>query len=452
MTVCRLGGQRAPHATMLDVNIFIRQLTGIRFIAAAWVLLYHLQGPLGVLGLGDVPVFSDVIRVGRLGVDLFFALSGFILTHTYLMRMGQRFHLGATARFLWLRLARIYPVHLVMLIVAGVAVYAQARVTGAELNRSWLNPIDFIKQLLLIQEWGPDPQRGWNFVAWSLSMEWLAYLLFPALVLVFFLLFRKGPTTLLVIAWVATLTPLLVYGLGTGDPYYTGGWGSTIRILTEFTAGALTYLIVRRFLPDGSIDPSPRVERLATGLSFLLPIVVVGGAVFLSNLSIAQPPLRNLAEDAEPLPPYFHLLLVPFLIAWIGSLALARHGMARWFSTSTLVLGGFISYSLYMTHLVWFGLWRAGMQAAGVTGGVLYAVATVVLVCGALLIAWLMWRIVEEPAREWMRSRIGVRPQPTEEAGEAIVLASDAQVKHDAEPVFVSEADRPPTVEDPPAK
>lgn len=434
------------------VNVFIRQLTGIRFIAAAWVLLYHLQGPLGVLGLDNIPIFSDVIRVGRLGVDLFFALSGFILTHTYLTRMGQRFHLRSTGRFLWLRLARIYPVHIVMLVVAGVAVYAQSRVTGAELNRSWLNPTDFIKQLLLIQEWGPDPQRGWNFVAWSLSMEWLAYLLFPLLVLIFFLLFKKGSTFLLVIAWIATLTPLVLYGLGTGDPYYTGGWGSTIRVLTEFTAGALTYLIIIRFLPNGALDPSARVERIATVISFILPLIVIGGAVLLANLSLAQPPLRNLAEDAEPLPPYFHLLLVPFLIAWIGSLALARHGLARWFSTSTLVLGGFISYSLYMTHLVWFGLWRAGMQAAGIDGGFLYALGTIALVGGALVIAWLMWRIVEEPAREWMRGRIGVRPQPTEEAGEAIVLASDARIQHDAEPIRVRETDQPQAPQDPSAK
>jgi peptidoglycan/LPS O-acetylase OafA/YrhL len=428
---------------MQGVNIFIRQLTGIRFIAAAWVLLYHLQGPLQVLGLGDIPVFSDVIRVGRLGVDLFFALSGFILTHTYLTRMGPGIRVRTTGRFLWLRLARIYPVHLVMLVVAGIAVYAQARVTGNELNRSWLNPVDFIKQLLLIQEWGPDPQRGWNFVAWSLSMEWFAYLLFPLMVLVFFLLARRGSTVVLVIAWVLVLTPLVWYGLGTGDPYYTGGWGSTIRVLTEFIAGAITYLIVIRLIPQGELDPTPVVQRMASVLAFVFPVAVIAGAVVLGQLAIAQPPLRNLAEDAEPLPPYFHLLLVPLLIMWIGSLALARHGMARWLSTSTLVLGGFISYSLYMTHLVWFGLWRAGMQAAGISGGGLYAIATVGLVLGALVIAWLMWRIVEEPAREWMRAMIGVRPVPTEEAGEAIVLKSDAHVRHDAEPIAVMREDEP---------
>lgn len=406
------------------MNVFIRQLTGIRFVAAAWVLLYHLQGPLNQLGL-LVPVVADVLRVGRLGVDLFFALSGFILTHTYLRRLGPSLRLRGTVDFWWLRLARIYPVHLVMLLVAGGAVVAQARVTGEELDRDWLNPLDFVKNLLLVQEWGPEPQRGWNFVAWSLSMEWLAYLIFPLLVLLLWVLHRRVSTPLLGAAWVLALVPLVVYGLSTSDPYYTGAWGSTYRILTEFTAGAITYLIVCRFLPGERLSEpaAPRVERTASVLAVVLPLLVIAGAVFLGQWGPAQPPMPvDLTGDVEPLPPYYHLLLVPLLILWIGSLALSRRGLARFLSTPTLVLGGFISYSLYMTHLVWFGLWRAGMRAVGIDDGVLYALAVVGLVAGALVIAWLMWRLVEEPAREWMRGLVGVRRRPTEEAGEAIAV------------------------------
>jgi peptidoglycan/LPS O-acetylase OafA/YrhL len=402
------------------VNVFIRQLTGVRFVAAAWVLLYHLQGPLNALGLLAIPVFSDFLRVGRLGVDLFFALSGFILTHTYLTRMGPKLAGRGTLKFWWLRLARVYPVHLVMLVIAGVAIYAQARVTGTVLDRVWLNPTDFLKNLFLVQEWGSDPQRGWNFVAWSLSMEWLAYLIFPILVLVLFLLHRRAPTWVLIATWAVVLTPLVMYGLSTTDPYYTNNWGSTFRVLTEFIAGAITYLIVRRLLPNIDGDPSARVQRWAEVLAWLLPAIVVIGAVVLGSLPAAQPPMDALAPDAEPLPPYFHLLLVPFLIAWLGALALARKGLVKGLSTRALVLGGFISYSLYMTHLVWFGLWRAGMTAVGIESGAIYAAGVVGLVVGALLIAYAMWRWIEEPAREWMRGVIGTRPVPTEEAGERI--------------------------------
>ena len=427
------------------MNVFIRQLTGIRFIAAAWVLLYHLQVPLNTLHL-LVPVFSDTLRVGRLGVDLFFALSGFILTHTYMRRLGPALRVRGTIDFWWLRLARIYPVHLVMLFIAGGAVVAQAKVTGDALDRDWLNPLDFVKNLLLVQEWGPEPQRGWNFVAWSLSMEWLAYLLFPLLVLLLMLLHRKVSTPLLGVAWIAALTPLVIYGLSTGDPYYTDNWGSTYRILTEFTAGAITYLIVCRFLPDERLSEpaTPRVELVASVLSVVLPLAVVAGAVFLGHWGPAQPPQIAIDGDVEPLPPYYHLLLVPFLIAWIGALALSRRGLARFLSTKALVLGGFISYSLYMTHLVWFGLWRAAMRALGIEGGPLYAIAFIVLVVGAVIIAWLMWRLVEEPAREWMRGLVGVRRKPTEEAGEAIAeTAGDAD---SAQPVDVATAPTDPFV------
>ena len=410
------------------MTVFIRQLTGIRFVAAAWVLLYHLQGPLTTIGVMAIPVVSDVIRVGRLGVDLFFALSGFILTYTYVNRLGPRLVAGATLEFWWLRLARIFPVHFVMLNVAGLAVIVQAWVTGVQKDRPWLNPVDYVKQLLLVQEWGPHPERGWNVVAWSLSMEWLAYLLFPILILVLFRMHRRLPTWFLVAAWFLVLVPLLVRGSFTGDPYYTSSWGSIIRVLSEFTAGAITYLIVMRLLPPGKSDPTPRVERLATTVSVLMPVLVIAGALFLGRWSGAQT-LETLTDpDAEPLPPYFHLWLVPLLIVWIGALALSRRGQARWLSTETIVLGGVVSYSLYMTHLVWFGVWRAGMSAVGIESGPLYAISVVLAIAGSFVIAWLMWRIVEEPCRRLMRKAVGVKPVAPEESTADPRAAKDSPV------------------------
>lgn len=403
---------------------FIGQLTGVRFVAAFWVLLYHYQGALATAGL-LVPVLHEVLRVGRLGVDLFFALSGFILTHTYLTKLGPRITWPASRHFWWLRLARIWPVHFVMLNIAGLAVIAQSRVNGSDASsRDWLNPVDYVKQLLLVHEWGPNPQRGWNYPAWSLSMEWLAYLLFPLLVLALFRFRDKVPTRGLVLIWCLVLVPLLWYGIAYyGDPYYISDWGSTIRILTEFTAGGLTYLIVLRYWStDG---PRPRVERLATTLSIVLPLVVIGAALFLGHVGALQWTVSDLPDtpNAADLPPKYHLVLVPVLIAWIGALALTNRGPSRWLSTDRLVLGGFISFSLYMTHTVWYGLWRAGMSAVHIKGGVLYLLAFVGLVVGAIVIAWLMWKYVEEPSREWMRRRTGERPKPVEE----IALEADGR-------------------------
>jgi peptidoglycan/LPS O-acetylase OafA/YrhL len=56
------------------------------------------------------------------------------------------------------------------------------------------------------------------------------------------------------------------------------------------------------------------------------------------------------------------------------------------------------------------------MTKLHISGGVLYALGAVGLIVGAFVIAWLMWKFVEEPAREWMRRRSGETSKPIEEA------------------------------------
>ena len=86
-------------------------LTGIRGLAAWWVVIYHFRDH-----YPDDPshLFSRVSGHGYLAVDFFFELSGFILALNYLhafhnLNTRQAFH------FLGLRLARIYPLHIFML-------------------------------------------------------------------------------------------------------------------------------------------------------------------------------------------------------------------------------------------------------------------------------------------------------------------------------------------------
>jgi len=384
---------------------FIRQLTGVRFVAAAWVMLYHFQPALAASGL-LFPVLHEFLRLGSVGVDLFFALSGFILTHTYLTRLGPRMTWAGSLNFWWLRLARVYPVYFVMLNVAGLAALAQGIVTG-EGRRDWMNLPSYLQQVLMIQEWGPNPQRGWNFPAWSLSMEWLAYLFFPLLVLALWRIRdRLGPLALAGLAFLS-LTPLLYIGLTRdNDPFLTQNWASTIRIATEFTAGSLTYLAVRKW------QDRPGTQRIASALAWAVPVVILVIAVAMGNAPGLQWP--GLPDEA----PRGYVVIIPLLVLWLGSLALSSGRPSRFLSTHALVVGGFVSYSLYLIHIVWYGLWRAGMQVLGIDGGPLYLLSTLFLIGATVALAYLMWRFVEEPAREWMRGRVGARKVPTEEAGE----------------------------------
>ena len=108
----------------------IKPLTSLRFLAAMWVVIYAFWPD---LGLGFVP---NLVAKGYLGVELFFVLSGFILCHVYLQAFGEkRAHYGG---FLWARLARVYPLHLVTLagmIGLGVA----ATVAGLTVSDSLLD-------------------------------------------------------------------------------------------------------------------------------------------------------------------------------------------------------------------------------------------------------------------------------------------------------------------------
>ncbi len=384
---------------------FIRQLTGVRFIAAAWVMLYHYQPALAASGL-LVPVLHEFLRLGSVGVDLFFALSGFILTHTYLTRLGPRLTGAGSLNFWWLRLARVYPVYFLMLNVAGLAALAEGVVTG-EGRRDWMTFPSYLQQVFMVQEWGPDPQRGWNFPAWSLSMEWLAYLFFPLLVLLLWRLRdRFGPWALAGLAFLA-LTPLLYIGLTRDDdPFLVQGWASTIRIATEFTAGSITYLAVRKW------QDSLTAAKAARALAWIVPAAILVIAVVMGNIDALQ--WEGLPDEA----PRGYVVIIPLLILWLGALALSNGRPSKFLSTHTLVVGGFISYSLYLVHIVWYGLWRAGMKVVGIESGPLYLLSTLFLIAATVGLAYLMWHRVEEPAREWMRAKIGVRKVPTEEAGE----------------------------------
>ena len=175
----------------------IRPLTSLRIGAAIWVLVYHFRDHLGL----DLDRLGLVAK-GYLGVDLFFILSGFILSHVYLSRVEEkRFNYGS---FLWARLSRIYPVHLVTL-AATMAIWLVAMKMGARFDPVAFDPKVLPQHLLLIHAWGTTPSVQWNFPSWSISAEWFAYLIFPVAAVLVLALRR--------VAWLAVALSLGLFFL-----------------------------------------------------------------------------------------------------------------------------------------------------------------------------------------------------------------------------------------------
>jgi peptidoglycan/LPS O-acetylase OafA/YrhL len=152
-------------------------LTGIRGLAAWFVVLYHIR-------VGAYPYLPEqasfVLSKGYLAVDLFFMLSGFVLWLNYSERL-RREGPGAVPKYLARRVARVWPLHL--FILALTVAYAALVAATGELNKVHYPWSELPLHILLIHNWGLTGGLTWNDPSWSISGEAAAYLLFPLIVL-----------------------------------------------------------------------------------------------------------------------------------------------------------------------------------------------------------------------------------------------------------------------------
>ena len=345
-------------------------LTGIRGIAALMVVLYHFH-PMFVALLPAWQVFAPVGKVGLLGVDVFFVLSGLILCHVY--DADTRSHsVFAHLRFLWLRLARIYPNHVATLAAMAV-VLGGASLAGTTLGGNY--PVDQLhSHLAMTHAWVRSPGQEWNYPSWSISTEWFAYVyLFPLAVA--WLHLRVPGWVHLAIALYLTQSWLYIAN---------GGWPRDLfpilRILCGFWAGVSLYGVWKR---------TPRVaawcQRHATALllAFLATVLVL--PAFLARA------------------PDLMMIVMPLLL-----LGLTADGTraARWLGSRPMLWLGRVSYALYLTHAVVERLLEWWLPAAAFATAPLAARVGLVALYWVLLLgsADLLYRFVEEPARVWMRN------------------------------------------------
>jgi peptidoglycan/LPS O-acetylase OafA/YrhL len=341
----------------------IPALTGVRGVAALWVVLYHLT-----LGTN-----IHVLRQGYLGVDLFFVLSGFILSHVYGSTPGLWKPAGYL-QFLKIRLARVYPLHLVTLCGLGAAVLLlpafadhypipdQRWGTGA-----------FVASLLLVQNWAYFLPTCWNTPSWSLSAEWLAYLLFPLFVAV--TAWPRGrvfPTALAAIALATLVTILRLKGVAGTNAAGTLG---LLRVITEFSAGCLLY----RARANGLMRMPPVADVIGLG-------VLLASAAEVLNIFAALPATALIILRAShPRSPTTRCLSLP-LFVWLGE----------------------VSFSLYMVH--WIVIQICNYIAGEMHGPPAFvkAASGAAALLGSFTVGIAAHRWIELPARAWGR-RLGTR-------------------------------------------
>ena len=370
-------------------TVEIKALTGLRIVAAMWVVLFHFRPLLWDASPRLKEDLAPLLDSGAQGVDLFFILSGFVLTWNYLDRIGPTWSTRATVHFLWLRLSRVWPVYLVTMHLAAVWIIVTLHVGDfPSPDAEKLTAIDYIRQLLMIQLWFEPffDRTSWDGPAWSISAEWLAYLLFaPAVLLIFRIARVSRARTLLMLAVFAALPPTVLL-LGTGVLYTPWSW--LPRILAQFIAGALACAAVRRLrLTHGG-------RRAAGYTSVLLVAAIVGGLYYFDAHPVAG------MVDSGGLMAVLFLPLVVAISVGIGSLPALL-------SSRPLVYGGQISFSLYMIHEPVHTVWNWAVQQYAIEMPKSTAkIVVVALIAAAVVLAMALYHFVEEPARRWMRRMV----------------------------------------------
>jgi len=252
---------------------FIPQIDGLRFVAISSVVLFHLYASLNHDGAVLNPAFNpaSVGMLSKRGVELFFAISGFILGVPF----ASSYLLGAPKinlkQYFLRRLTRLEPPYILSLLVWAGLLFALARQSGREILPHLLASMAYLHNLIY------NSDSTINVVAWSLEVEVQFYVLVPLLAGIFAIAdtrMRRGAIVMLMLASALLGGQLLRTRLEASVAYY----------LPFFLAGFLLcdlYVTRRDWRPSWAWDVAalcgwPLVWYLSPGWSHVLLPFIIG--------------------------------------------------------------------------------------------------------------------------------------------------------------------------------
>lgn len=361
---------------------------------------------------GGIPGVSG----GFLGVDVFFVLSGFLITSLLLdehVRTGR-----IRLRDFWIRRARrLLPALLVMVlaVVAARGFFSTEAISSlrddAVASLFWVANWAFVAQRTDYFSQGAPPSPLQH--TWSLGVEEQYYLLWPlVLIVVAFVFCRRDPTHLrwavlglATVGAVASATAAIMY---TDDATLNRVYfGTDTRAQALLVGAAAAALLVRDWTTVTLAGPVIRTRwlRWVTRILSVAGVVTLGFAVHLATGSAAD--FRG------------GLLIVVALAAAavVGAVAMDQEGpVARVLAWRPLVLLGAISYGVYLWH--WPIFLALNGERTGWSGWSLFA-----LRCAATLaVAALSWWLLEQPIRRWRPVIVPMLPLAGATAATAAVI------------------------------
>ncbi len=385
----RYRRQSGPNRGQLD------SLTGLRILAAVWVMLLHFRD-VTQTRQWKFPLIDSLVLHGLYGVELFFVLSGFILSHVYLEQFKVGVNRSNFRSFIGFRFARLYPVHVVTFLTMIAFFFGEMFITGRSTAPGERYSVPaVVSTLTMTHTWWGAGIRTPNIPAWSISAEWFAYLLFPFL------------------CWIVTrlrFAPLVFFLAGLGlatiwhDDYHL------IRVMAGFTVGMAAYQVSRHS------------SKLTTRMPAMGTVVVI---LIVLWATLSGPPQPEPGYTGHTLPQWIQaeigILLFAALILTVAS---ERDWLCRLLSLKAMVYLGEVSYAVYMVHWVVRVVLRAVAERLGILDAIPPGLVVASYVAVTMVAAIVLYHFVERPWRRRLRRmlapRVVIQPateQPTSLAG-----------------------------------
>jgi peptidoglycan/LPS O-acetylase OafA/YrhL len=328
----------------------LQSLTPLRGIAAVWVICFHYAVTYFAFRPG---LLGCIFGKGYLAVDMFFMLSGFVLSHVY----WHTFTSYAADRsgdywtFIGARVARIYPLHLFNLCQFLIAALAFGIYHYLSVGRFDAIPFlgarsltALVANLAMLQGLEAE-QLSWNYPAWSISIEFLAYFLFPLVLPL--IAAANGRQKALIGGIALSILGIFAY-LANGDFNQWDGPITLLRCLPEFIFGALLYAGFQESLWSDWFKKDCAIAAIVCGefvlIYFRFPdLVVVAGFLAVILSAVMNSGRLGLFLNAAPL-------------VWLGEISYSlylAHGFVQFLTTQALISIGIQDASkLSATHSV----------------------------------------------------------------------------------------------------
>ena len=364
------------------------------------------------------------------GMPLFFILSGFVIHYNYRNKI-TRGSISDSMEFLWSRFSRLYPLFIFVLIIDIIS-------NGGFSTKIYISKEDALDEiralpyfLVFVQSWfyeviGKNAliyQLGWNSpVTWSISTEWFFYLsyLLLAYPIVFFTHNRPAKYILLFIfSWIIIFyfSSFQIFNqINLIDDWAINKYGQVASMkesyqdsfvrwvfyfspyarIGEFITGCLVSSLYIKFLEKKITKFEDIIGFCLTWMSLIsLPIFLY--LMYSQTNSIIE--LRKVRDNIGLAPP---LAILIFCVARYENL------VSRFLSLRSVVGMGNASYSIYLIHMLVFYLILksiAFVDLPGTLSGFLFGITRLILaLILIILFSQMLFKIVEVPAREWLRN------------------------------------------------